>query len=139
MYTHPEPEVIRSLLKQIHTIAVIGLSANPARPSYRVAKGLQNMGFRIIPVRPFLSVVLGEKAYSDLASLPEIPDIVDVFRASEYVPAIVDECIRLGIKRLWLQVGVIDEVAARRAVDAGIQVVMDRCLWRDAEQYNDKG
>jgi predicted CoA-binding protein len=75
--------------------------------------------------------VLGEKAFSDLGSLPALPDIVDVFRASEHVPAIVESCIKLGIKNLWLQDGVIDEVAAQRAVDACITVVMNRCMWRD--------
>ncbi|HSM97677.1 MAG TPA: CoA-binding protein, partial [Gallionella sp.] len=76
--------------------------------------------------------VLGEQAYADLESLPEIPDIVDVFRASEHVPAIVDSCIRLGIKHLWLQEGVVHEAAALRAREAGITVVMDRCMWREA-------
>ncbi|MCG6933239.1 MAG: CoA-binding protein [Gallionella sp.] len=130
-FTNPDPDTIRQLLKRVHSIAVVGLSPNPARPSFRVAKGLQEYGYRIVPVRPLVSEVLGEKAYPDLESLPELPDIVDVFRAPEHVPAIVESCIRLDIKNLWLQDGVIHEDAALRAVQAGITVVMDRCIWRD--------
>jgi predicted CoA-binding protein len=130
-FSNPEPEQIRKLLLSIHSIAVVGLSANEARPSFRVARGLQGSGYRIIPVRPMIAEVLGEKAYPDLESLPELPDIVDVFRAPEHVPAIVESCIRLGIRNLWLQEGVIHEAAALRAKDAGITVVMDRCMWRD--------
>jgi predicted CoA-binding protein len=128
------PDCIRKMLQQIHTVAVVGLSPNESRPSYRVARGLQSLGYRIIPVRPLISEVLGELAYPDLESLPELPDIVDVFRAAEHVPGIVDICIRLGIKRIWLQDGVIHEAAAQRAEDAGIDVVMDRCIWRDASE-----
>jgi predicted CoA-binding protein len=113
-------------------VAVLGLSPNPARPSFRVAQGMQGFGYRIIPVRPMVAEVLGEKAYPDLESLPESPDIVNVFRASEHVPAIVESCIRLGIKNLWLQDGVINEAAAQRATEAGITVVMDMCIWREA-------
>jgi predicted CoA-binding protein len=95
---------------------------------------LQSFGYRIIPVRPLVSEVLGEKAYSDLESLPEMPDIVEVFRASEHVPSIVDSCIKLGIKNLWLQDGVVHEESALRARQAGINVVMDRCMLRDHNQ-----
>jgi hypothetical protein len=131
MFTNPEPAVIRQLLKQIHTVAVVGLSPNESRPSFRVAQGLQSMGYQIIPVRPMLTEVLGEKAFPDLESLPELPDIVDVFRAPEHVPAIVESCIKLGIRRIWLQQGIVHEAAALRAQQAGITVVMDRCMWRD--------
>lgn len=134
MFANPDTETIRQMLRQIHTVAVVGLSSNESRPSYRVASGLQTLGYRIIPVRPMLEEVLGERAWPDLESLPEIPDIVDVFRAAEHVPAIVDSCIKLGIKRIWLQEGVVHEAAARRAADAGITVVMDRCIWRDCVQ-----
>lgn len=132
MFTNPDTQTLRLMLQQIHTVAVVGLSANESRPSFRVARGLQGLGYRIIPVRPMLSEVLGEKAWPDLQSLPELPDMVDVFRAAEHVPAIVDSCIQLGIKRIWLQDGVVHEAAALRAQQAGIVVVMDRCLWRDA-------
>ncbi|MCX7192447.1 MAG: CoA-binding protein [Proteobacteria bacterium] len=134
MFTNPDTEAIRLMLQQIHTVAVVGLSSNESRPSFRVAKGLQSLGYRIIPVRPMINEVLGEKAWPDLESLPEIPDMVDVFRAAEHVPAIVEICINLGIKRLWLQDGVIHEAAAIRAQQAGIIVVMDRCVWRDCMQ-----
>ncbi len=125
-------ETIRTLLREVHTVAVLGISSDESRPSFRVARGLQALGYRIIPVRPATAEVLGETAYPDLESLPELPDIVDVFRAPEHVPQIVESCIRLGIKRIWLQEGVVHEQAARRARDAGIAVVMDRCIWREA-------
>ena len=135
IFSNPAPEKIRLILNTVHSIAVVGLSPNQARPSFRVARGLQTLGYRIIPVRPLISEVLGEKAFPDLESLPELPDIVDVFRAAEHVPAIVESCIRLGIKNLWLQQGVIHEAAAQRAMEAGITVIMDRCMWRDAMQF----
>ena len=135
IFSNPAPEKIRLILNTVHSIAVVGLSPNQARPSFRVARGLQTLGYRIIPVRPLISDVLGEKAFPDLESLPELPDIVDVFRAAEHVPAIVESCIRLGVKNLWLQQGVIHEIAAQRAMEAGITVVMDRCMWRDAMQF----
>ena len=134
IFNNPEPEQIRQILHKVHRIAVVGLSPNQARPSFRVASGLQSLGYRIIPVRPFINDVLGEKAFPDLESLPELPDIVDVFRAAEHVPAIVESCIKLGIKNLWLQESIIHEAAAQRAKEAGITVVMDRCMWRDAMQ-----
>ncbi|HEY0665870.1 MAG TPA: CoA-binding protein [Gallionella sp.] len=137
-FTNPETEQIRQLLTQVRTIAVVGLSPTPSRPSFRVAQALQGLGYRIVPVRPMVAEVLGEKAYPDLESLPSLPDIVDVFRAPEFVPAIVDSCIRLGIRNLWLQDGVVDEAAAQRARDAGITVVMDRCMWRDAAKFGSR-
>jgi predicted CoA-binding protein len=134
IFNNPEPEQIHQILHKVHSIAVVGLSPNQARPSFRVARGLQSLGYRIIPVRPLIKEVLGEKAFPDLESLPELPDIVDVFRAAEHVPAIVESCIKLGIKNLWLQEGIIHEASAQRAKEAGITVVMDRCMWRDAMQ-----
>jgi uncharacterized protein len=131
-FTNPAPDEISRLLREVHRIAVVGLSPNPARPSHRVARGLQSFGYRIMPVRPMVAEVLGEKAFPDLESLPELPDIVDVFRATQHIPAIVESCIRLGIRNLWLQEGVINEQAAQRAREAGITVVMDRCMWREA-------
>lgn len=133
-FSNPGTEEIRQLLREVHTIAIVGLSPNESRPSFGVARGLQSKGYRIIPVRPLVDEVLGEKAYPDLESLPDLPDIVDVFRAPVHVPAIVDSCIRLGIKRLWLQEGVVHEEAAQRAQAAGITVVMNRCMWRDCAQ-----
>lgn len=133
-YVNPEIEQIRQLLRKVRSIAVLGLSPNSTRPSFRVASGLKSKGYQIIPVRPMVQEVLGETAYPDLESLPVRPDIVDVFRASEHVPEIVESCIKLGIKNLWLQDGVINEAAALRAQQAGITVVMDRCMWRDCVQ-----
>jgi hypothetical protein len=130
-FSNPSPENICSLLRQVRTIAVVGLSPQSARPSFQVAQAMQQFGYRILPVRPLVTEVLGEKAYPDLESLPVIPDLVDVFRASEHVPAIVESCIKLGIKNLWLQDGVIHEEAALRAQQAGITVIMDRCIFRD--------
>ena len=138
-FINPTPDEISRLLREVHSVAVVGLSPNPARPSFGVAQGLQGFGYRIMPVRPMVSEVLGEKAYPDLESLPEIPDIVDVFRASEHAPAIVESCIKLGIKKLWLQEGVINEAAAQRAKEAGITVVMNRCMWRDYMQLLEHG
>jgi predicted CoA-binding protein len=133
-FTNPSPEDICKLLRSVHSIAVVGLSPNTSRPSFRVAQALKGFGYHIIPVRPLVAEVLGEKAYPDLESLPEIPDIVEVFRAPEHVPAIVDSCISLGVKNLWLQDGVVHEEAALRAQQAGITVVMNRCMLRDHNQ-----
>lgn len=133
-FSNPSPAQICQLLHQVQRIAVLGLSPNQARPSFRVASGLQGLGYRIIPVRPGITEVLGEQAYADLESLPELPDIVDVFRAGIHVPAIVESCIQLGIKNLWLQEGVVHEAAALRAQQVGMTVVMDRCMWRDRTQ-----
>ncbi len=131
MFENPSRDEIRALLGAVKTIAVLGLSDNPERPSYRVAKALQGYGYRIVPVRPGQRQVLGETAYARLADLPEVPDLVDVFRAPEHVPGIVDECIALGVKRLWLQEGVVHEAAAEKARAAGMVVVMDRCTWKE--------
>jgi len=133
-HTNPGPDEIRQMLRDIHSIAVIGLSPKPARPSFKVAQAMQSHGYRIIPVRPLVKEVLGEPAYPDLESLPFAVDLVNVFRAPQHVPAIVDSCIKLGLPRLWLQDGVIHEEAAQRAREAGITVVMDRCVWRDYNQ-----
>jgi len=131
MFRNPDTEAIRALLREVKTIAVVGLSPNPARPAFRIARALQSFGYRVIPVRPKVDSVLGEKAYASLAEVPEKVDLVDVFRAAEHVGPIVDECLRLGLKRLWLQDGVVNEEAAARAQAGGMTVVMDRCVWRD--------
>ena len=131
MFTNPTPDQIRSLLQEVKRIAVVGLSPRPERPSYRVSRAMQGFGYRIVPVRPAVSEVLGETAYATLSDIPEKVDMVDVFRAGDQIDPIIDECIALGIPRLWLQDGVINEAAAERARAAGITVVMDRCVWRD--------
>jgi predicted CoA-binding protein len=133
-FANPSPQDICKLLREVHSVAVVGISPNASRPSFGVAQALQRFGYRIFPVRPSVDEVLDEKAYPDLESLPQVPDIVEVFRAAEHVPGIVDSCIQLGVKHLWLQDGVIHEAAALRAQQAGITVVMDRCMLRDHEQ-----
>lgn len=131
MFENPAPDETRALLKKVRTIAVVGLSPQPARPSYFVSRAMQGFGYRIIPVRPAVSEVLGEKAYATLADVPEPIDLVDVFRAAEHVDAIVDECLRLNIPAIWIQEGIVNEAAAEKARDAGMSVVMDRCIYKD--------
>lgn len=113
------------ILKECKTIAVVGLSPNPERDSYTVAKYLMEQGYRVIPVNPMVEEVLGEKSYPDLLSVPVPVDLVDVFRRSELVPPVVEEAIQIGAKAIWFQDGVIHEEAARQALDAGLDVVMD--------------
>jgi predicted CoA-binding protein len=137
-FQNPTPTEIQAFLARIHTIAVLGLSPNPARPSHGVARSLQRFGYRIIPVRPVVREVLGEPAIASLQELNTPVDLVDVFRAPEHVPAIVDACIDLKIPALWLQDGVIHDEAAQRAQDAGLFVVMDRCIYRDYMRWADE-
>ena len=122
---------IAEILRVCRTIAVVGLSAKRYRPSYGVAEYMQRAGYRIIPVNPHETEVLGEKCYPDVESVPEPIDIVDIFRRSEFVPEIVEAAIRKGAKAIWMQEGVIHEEAARRAKEAGLEVVMDRCILKD--------
>lgn len=131
MFRNPDADALCSMLREVKTVAVVGLSPNPDRPAYRIARALQNLGYRIVPVRPKVAAVLGEKAYASLSEVPQQVDLVDVFRAAEHVGPLVDECLRLGIRRIWLQDGVVDEAAAARAQAGGMTVVMDRCIWRD--------
>jgi len=131
MWENPDAAARCALLRSAKTIAVVGLSPNPARPSHGVAAGLQGFGFRVIPVHPAAKEILGEKVYARLADIPEPVDLVDVFRQAEFIDGVVDECIALGVKALWIQEGIVNEPAARRARDAGMTVVMDRCIWRD--------
>jgi predicted CoA-binding protein len=136
MFSNPPRGEIDRLLKGARTIAVIGLSADPARPSHSVARALKDFGYRVIPVNPRVRAVLGEPAAADLAEAAgRVPsgkiDIVDVFRRPEHVAAIVTDCIRLRLPALWLQQGVIDAASAERAREAGILTVMDRCIYRD--------
>lgn len=130
-FRNPDTERIRALLGEIRSIAVVGLSPRPNRPSFQVAQAMQRFGYRIVPVRPAVDSVLGEPAYPDLYALPGPVDLVNVFRNPKEIAPIVDACIELELPRLWLQDGVINEVEALRAQAAGIEVVMDRCLYRD--------
>jgi predicted CoA-binding protein len=122
---------VSEILRNSHTIAVVGLSGKRFRPSYGVAEYMQRSGYRIIPVNPRETAVLGETSYPDLDSVPDAVDIVDIFRRSEFVPEIVEAAIRKGAKVVWMQEGVIHENAARRATEAGLTVVMDRCILKD--------
>jgi uncharacterized protein len=137
MFRNPDLTQIEHLLRSARTIAVVGLSADPSRPSHSVARALQGFGYRIIPVTPNAEVVLGERAVPDLDHVREAlrpgesVDVVDVFRRPQFVSAIVDDVIRLKFPALWLQDGVVDEAAAARAHSAGIFTVMDRCMYRD--------
>ena len=121
-------ESLRRILKQNHTIAVVGLSAQWFRPSFFAAKYLQEHAYRVIPVNPAYGEVLGEKCYPSLRDIPEKVDVVDVFRKPEDVPPIVEDAIAIGAKVLWMQIGVVHEAAAKRAREAGLEVVMDRCM-----------
>ncbi len=123
-----ERATIERILKECRTIAVVGISSNPMRPSNSVSAYMQEVGYKIIPVNPRESDVLGEKAFASLSDLPEKPDLVNVFRRSEDAGAVVDGAIKTGAKAVWLQQGIIDEAAGKRAEDAGLLVVMDKCL-----------
>ena len=119
------------LLRDSRTIAVVGLSSRRSRPSYGVSEYMQSQGYRIIPVNPGEAEILGEKSYGTLEEIPERIDIVDIFRRSESVPEIVDAAIRIGARGIWMQEGVINEDAAARAREAGLAVVMDRCILKE--------
>jgi predicted CoA-binding protein len=110
------------------TIAVVGLSDNPDKPSHSVSAYMKKHGYRILPVNPAVETVLGEPSYGSLAELPEKPDVVDVFRLPNAIPAIVEEMITLGLRNLWVQQGIVNEAAAAHAEQNGIRVVMDRCI-----------
>ncbi len=124
-----------ALLKRVKTIAVVGLSPNPDRPSYGVSKAMQGFGYTIIPVHPAAREILGAKAYPRLADIPAPIDLVNVFRQAEHLDGVVDECLKLGLKNLWIQEGIVNEPAALKARQGGMNVVMDRCIYRDYRQY----
>lgn len=130
-----EPETIRRIFNECKTIAVVGLSSNPLRPSNGVAAYMKKRGYKIIPVNPNESEVLDEKSYMNLAAIEEKIELVNIFRRSEEASAVVDEAIKTGAKAIWMQEGVIDEEAAKRAKDAGLLVVMDRCWLKDFMKY----
>jgi len=129
-FTNPPLEAIRAILHSARSIAVVGLSDKAERPSHRVAAYLQQAGYRILPVNPALTEVLGERCWPTVADLPEAVDVVCIFRRSEEVPPIVEEAIALGAKGVWMQDGVVHAPAAARARAAGLQVVMNDCLLR---------
>ena len=122
---------IAALLGSARVIAVVGLSSKRYRPSHGVAEYMKHAGYRIIPVNPHETEVLGDKSYAKLEDIPEHIDIVDIFRRSEYVPELVDAAIRIGAKAIWMQEGVVHEAAAEKARAAGLEVIMDRCILKE--------
>ena len=130
-FANPDDDALRTLLKTVKTIAVVGLSPQPERPSHRVARAMQGYGYRIVPVHPRVEEVLGEKAYPGLADIPFKVDLVDVFRAAEHVPAIVEQSLALHLPAIWIQEGIVHDAAAQRAQAGGMTVVMDRCLLKE--------
>ena len=126
------------ILNEYRTVAIVGLSPDPSRPSHRVAKYLTNHGYRVIPVNPDAQEILGTRSYPDMSSIPEPIEIVDIFRRSEEVMPIVNEAIKIGAKVVWMQEGVINEKAASMARDAGLLVVMDRCMFKEHQRLSKK-
>ena len=133
-FKNPSDAQIKQLLQDIQHIAVVGLSPKPDRPSHEVAKILQDFGYQIIPVRPATDEVLGEQAYPDLASVDKEIDLVDVFLNPSRLDALVDACIECKLPAIWLQEGVVNEAAALRAQEAGILVIMDRCIYKEHDR-----
>ena len=125
---HPGADAILELLRNYKTIAVVGLSSNPMRPSHGVTEYMQGAGYRIIPVNPNETTVLGEKSYARLEDVPEKIDIVNVFRRAEEVPPVVESAIRIGAKAIWMQLGIENEEAAEKARAAGLVVIEDACI-----------
>jgi len=128
MASVPQPDPVTELLRRARTIAVVGLSNDPLRPSHGVSAYMQSQGYRIIPVNPHIESCLGEKAYASLLDVPEKIDIVNIFRRPEFVEEVVDQAIQLKVPAVWMQEDVIQEQAAEKARRAGIFVVMDRCI-----------
>lgn len=124
-------EVEEHILETSHTVAVVGLSPREGSDSLKVGRYLAKHGYRVIPVNPTVTEVMGEKSYPDLSSIPEPVDVVDIFRRPEAVPPIVEEAVKIGAKAVWLQLGIVNEEAARRAREAGLLVVMDKCMRRE--------
>lgn len=128
---NPTDEEIKEILKRAKNIAVVGLSDKPGRDSHRVAAYLKARGYRIFPVNPTIEEALGERSYPGLEGIPEPIDVVDIFRALEHVPPIVESAIAIGAKVVWMQLGVVNEGAAEKARASGLTVVMDRCMMQE--------
>jgi predicted CoA-binding protein len=126
-----QADTIERILKESETIAVAGLSPDPTRASYKVARYLQAQGYRIIPVNPMVEKILGEKSYPDLASVPEAVNVVDIFRRAQHVLTIVEAAVAKGAQAIWMQEGIVHEEAAARAREAGLMVVMDHCMYEE--------
>jgi hypothetical protein len=127
------------ILNEYRVVAVVGASSNPERASYQVVDYLAEHGYQVIPVNPGVKEILGKVSYPDLSSIPETVEIVDIFRRSEAVVPIVDEAIKIGAKAVWMQEGVINEEAASRARDAGLLVVMDKCMRKEHQRLRQNG
>lgn len=134
-FENPGAEARCALLKRVKTIAVVGLSPNSDRPSYGVSRAMQGFGYTIIPVHPTARHILGEKSYTRLSDIPVPIDLVNVFRRAEHLDGVVNECLSLGLKQLWIQEDIVNVPAAIRARDGGMTVVMNRCIYRDFMQY----
>ena len=128
MHTNPSDAELKELMSKASTIAVVGASSNPERPSNGIMRKLLSVGYHVFPVNPNETEVLGERAYASLSDIPVPVDIVDVFRRPEHTPSIADEAVKIGAKALWLQSGITNEEAAKRARAGGLMVVMDTCL-----------
>lgn len=128
MFQNPDDASLVLLFRRVQRIAVVGLSPDPSRPSYEVAQNLLNWGYTVLPVRPDAQPVLGQTAYPSLSAVPGPVDLVDIFRKAEDLGPIIDEAIALKLPALWIQLGIVNEAAAQRARDAGLLVVMDRCI-----------
>jgi len=127
------------VLRKYKTVAVVGLSSNPERPSHRVARYLMEQGYRIIPVNPRETEVLGERSYPDLCAVPQPIEVVDIFREAKAVPRVVAQAMYVGAKAVWMQEGIVHQAAAARARRAGITVVMDRCMMKEHRRIMKKG
>lgn len=136
-YQNPRDDQIKEILQKYKKVAVVGLSSDQTRPSNAVAKYLQRKGFKIIPVNPSETEILGEKAYPSLSAIPEKVEIVDIFRRPEQVPPIIDEAIKIKALVVWMQEGVINHPAALKASQNGIIVVMDRCMLKECRKFCD--
>ncbi len=139
-----ESETILAMLRrkpdgELPTLAVVGLSDDPSRPSYSVSAYMQRAGYRVLPVNPAITEVLGERCYPSLRELPVQPDVVNVFRLPRFIPAIVEEMLTLGLPRLWVQLGIMHEGAAATAEAAGVHVVMDRCILIEHRRLQARG
>ena len=130
---------VLKILKSFRNVAMVGVSANPEKPSNRVFKYLTTCGYNVIPVNPTIDAVLGKKCYANLSAIPEKVEVVDIFRRSEDVLPIVEEAIKVGAKAIWMQEGIINKPAAKKAESAGLLVVMDKCMRKEHMRMNEEG
>jgi predicted CoA-binding protein len=126
------------ILNEYRTVAMVGLSPDPSRPSHGVASYLARHGYTVIPVNPFAEEILGKRSYPELSCIPEVVEVVDIFRRSEEVMPVVDEAIKIGAKAVWMQEGVINEEAASKAREAGLLVVMDKCMYKEYRRLSEE-